>query len=172
VSIEEDLEALGKGDKQTILGLFARLERFITKIAGKKAFEFEAKPEVPQRDQIAPSALSINIPSHTSQPLSEALHKSDSRKPSQSPSGIMKNKNTSSDIPSPIASPLHGSPVNKQGSKLLDQSAATKKSLRITEKKNSSQSVGNHLTMPIVTHPTQTDHLSPMKRLTETIKPL
>jgi len=44
ISIEDDnLDKLVKGDRQAIMTIFMRIERFITKIAGKKIFEF---PEI------------------------------------------------------------------------------------------------------------------------------
>lgn len=36
-----------KGDRDTILQAFMRVERFITKIAGKKIFDFEPEPPTP-----------------------------------------------------------------------------------------------------------------------------
>jgi hypothetical protein len=41
---DEDQEAMAKGDKEKLIAPYTRIERFLTKIAGKKIFEFEEEP--------------------------------------------------------------------------------------------------------------------------------
>lgn len=48
ISIEdEDQQAMANGDKEKLIAPFTRLERFLTKIAGKKIFEFEDVVQAP-----------------------------------------------------------------------------------------------------------------------------
>ena len=60
---EEDVEMMAKGDKDKLISPFMRIERFLTKIAGKKIFDFEDVQES-ARSPISPikKQATINKP--------------------------------------------------------------------------------------------------------------